>query len=92
MLLVVLILEFVVAVLVGRSFAEDRSESALLWKLVGYAFLGLFTFTLNDVTLPLGYVIALILAARCRVNARARRAAATVTFLIWLIGLLVNWG
>lgn len=78
-----------VAVLIGRSFAEDRAEDSLLWKLVGYGVLGFFTFRINGLPLPLGYVIALILAGRAEINQGARRAAATTTFVIWLVGLFI---
>lgn len=79
-----------VAVLVGRSFAEDREEDALLWKLVGYGVLGFFTFSFNSLALPVGFVIALILAGRAELNQRARRAAAATTFALWLIGLFIR--
>lgn len=79
-----------VAVLIGRSFAEDREEDALLWKLAGYGVLGFFTFNINGLPLPVGFAIALILAGMAEINKGARRAAATTTFLLWLVGLFMR--
>lgn len=76
------------AALFGRLFAEDPSEPALLWKLAGYGLLGLFTFSLNGIPFPVGYVIALILGFRASLNSRARLASATATFVLWLLGHL----
>jgi hypothetical protein len=49
----------------------------------------LFRF-INHVTVLIGYIGALHLAARCRVNGGARRASATVAFLAWLIGVFFS--
>jgi uncharacterized membrane protein len=88
--LLLLALTIGVAALIGRSFAEDREEDALLWKLAGYGALGCFTFAINHFPLPVGYGIALILASRAEINQSARRAAATTTFVLWVISLLIR--
>lgn len=77
------------AVLIGRSLA-DTPEDSLAWKLAGHAILGFITFTLNGVTIPLGYVIALTMALWTTVNKKARVAASSTTFLVWLFSLLIG--
>jgi len=75
-------------VLIGHGLA-DTPEESLAWKLAGHAVLGFFTLTLNHAQIPLGYVIALLLAWRATTNKNARLAASTTTFLAWLIGSLI---
>lgn len=75
---------------VGLQFAEDRSEGLLFLKLFGHAILGAFTFKINGLPLPVGYPIALLLAANASVNKKARRVASTIAFLLFLAGLLFN--
>lgn len=76
-----------IGAVVGHMNAEERDEPSLGLKLLGYAFLGIFTFNLNHVMLPLGFGIALLLAGRAEQNVRARRAAAVTTFIFWLISI-----
>jgi hypothetical protein len=87
MFILILLIPAVIA-LVGLAVAEDRTEDYLYIKLFGHAILGIFTFNINQLPLPVGYVIALIMAANATTNKKARRVASTVSFIIWLLGLL----
>jgi hypothetical protein len=87
-LLLFLLIPAVLA-LVGLQFAEDRSEELLYLKLFGHAILGAFTFRLNGFPLPVGILIALLLASNAAVNKKARRVTAGISFALFLIGLLI---
>ena len=78
------------AVLVGRTLAE-QPEKSLAWKLAGYAALGYGALTVPGLSfsLPLGYVVAWILAWRTPANKYARVAASTTTFLFWFFARLL---
>jgi hypothetical protein len=70
---------------IGLQFAEDRSEEMLFLKLLGYALLGAFTFRINSLPLPVGYVIALLISANVTVNRKSRRMTATIAFVLFLL-------
>ncbi|HWI60334.1 MAG TPA: hypothetical protein VNT75_00705 [Symbiobacteriaceae bacterium] len=86
---IILALVLVVAVVVGYNAAEEKDEEMLVLKLFGYSVLGFLTLRLNGFPLPLGFVIALIMANRAPVNQRARRYAALVTFVWWIVSLFI---
>lgn len=85
----VLVAMLVAAVIGYYGFADDREEEMLFLKLMGYGFLGFFTFRINQFPLPLGFVVALIMASRVELNRKARQAAATATFAWFLISLFL---
>ncbi|HLN62134.1 MAG TPA: hypothetical protein VK464_11335 [Symbiobacteriaceae bacterium] len=91
MILILLLLALVVPAvlaLIGLQMADDRDEELLFWKLFGYAFLGAFTFKINGFPLPVGFVIALIMAGNAAVNKKPRQVVAIIAFVLMLLGLL----
>lgn len=87
--LIILVGIMVVAVVIGYNAADEKAEDLLVLKLFGYALLGFLTLSLNGFPLPLGFGIALLIAGRAPVNQRARRLAAIVTFVWWVVSLLI---
>ena len=79
----------VAAVSIGYSVAENRAESLLLLRLIGYSLLSWLTLNILGLPLPIGFGLALFLAHRATVNQRARQATAIVTLVLWFVGLFI---
>lgn len=87
--ILLLLLIALVLALIGLQFADDSSEASLFLKLFGYALLGAFTFRMNTLVLPIGIVIAWLMASNAAVNQKARRVTAGISFALRLVGLLL---
>lgn len=68
--------------------SREQDEDFLVLKLLGYFFLGSFTFRLNGLVLPLGFIITLCM--RPPSNRSIKRGAAVFGLVMMLLGLLVR--
>ncbi|CAM3900231.1 hypothetical protein [Mesobacillus thioparans] len=73
---------------------KDDSEPYFLLKIIGYFMLGSFAFTVNDFSVPLGFLVYL-LAFRPKLNLRAKRLAAyfgVIAFILtyWILPMVSN--
>jgi hypothetical protein len=68
--------------------SRERDEDFLVLKLLGYYFLGSFTFHLNGLVLPLGFLITLFM--RPNSNRSIKRGAAIFGLVMMILGLLVR--
>ncbi|MES9683084.1 hypothetical protein CN514_21425 [Bacillus sp. AFS001701] len=64
---------------------ENKEETKMGWKIFGYWFLGTFKFYINTFSIPLGFVLYL-LVMRPKTNIKTKRYAA----LIGLAGFIIN--
>jgi hypothetical protein len=67
---------------------KTESEELLMIKLVGYYLLGSFRFNLNNIALPIGFIIYLLFF-RVTKNKIAKRATVYLGLFIFICGLLV---
>ncbi len=78
-----------VVLLAGLIFIYKKSnetEELLGLKLFGYYFLGCFRLNINQIAIPLGFLIYLI-ALHPQVNFRSKRQAAVLGLIFFLIGV-----
>lgn len=69
---------------------RTESEKGLAWKLVGYVLLGGFTFSLNEIRLPLGFFGYWLFFRKPKPNAGMKHRAALLGLLLYFIQLLVS--
>jgi hypothetical protein len=67
--------------------SREEEEDLLLLKLIGYYFLGSFTFNLNGLVLPVGYVISLFL--KPQQNKNVKRGSAIFGLIMMILGLFL---
>jgi hypothetical protein len=78
--------------LVRLRWSAESPEPGLLWKMLGFAFLGAFTFTFNGFPLPLGFIVYLLLFRRPdRTNHTVKHRAAQVGLLLFCISAIITW-
>lgn len=65
---------------------KSDDEGYLPLKLIGYYFLGTFRFNFNKLSLPLGFLIFLLFF-RPQINSRAKKAAAILGLIIFIVGI-----
>lgn len=68
---------------------REENENYLFIKLIGYSILGGFTFSINEIRLPLGFVVYLLFFARPKLNKSAKQRAAYLGLFIFIIQLIV---
>lgn len=68
--------------------SREQDEDFLVLKLIGYYFLGSFTFHFNGLALPVGFIITLFM--RPPTNRSIKRGAAIFGLVMMIIGLLVK--
>lgn len=66
---------------------KNDNESNFSLKIIGYLILGSFAFHFNDISLPLGFVVYLLLF-HPKVNVQIKRNAAVLGFLAFIV---VHW-
>ncbi|AJY73459.1 hypothetical protein VN24_00995 [Paenibacillus beijingensis] len=76
-------------VLVALYRRRSVQENWLGWKLVGYLFLGGFTLSINEVKLPLGFTVYLLLFRKLKPNSKIKNKAALLGLLVYVSQLLV---
>ncbi|USG64959.1 hypothetical protein NDK47_22990 [Brevibacillus ruminantium] len=67
---------------------QKEQEPGLSLKLFGYTFLAMFRFSINQLALPLGLVIAIFLLKRTQINKLAKQRAVWLGAILFLVGLL----
>jgi hypothetical protein len=85
-ILYILLIVFSVNILYNK---RSEYENHLVWKLIGYLLLGGFTFALNHVKLPLGFVLYLLLFHRPKPNHSIKHKAALLGLVMYLLQLVV---
>lgn len=85
---IVLIIIAVIGIAVLYRKSEEK-EPYLLYKLIGYTFLGLFMLDLNGLKLPLGFIIFLMFFRKSTVNNTLKRMAAYLGLLLFLMSVLI---
>lgn len=65
---------------------REQDEEFLVLKLIGYYFLGSFTFRFNGFPLPLGFIITLFM--RPPTNRGVKRGAAIFGLVMMILGFL----
>ncbi|QNK59268.1 hypothetical protein [Paenibacillus sp. PAMC21692] len=78
----------VLIVLILLYRRREEAERGLGWKLAGYTLLGCFTFSINTIKLPLGFLVYLLFFRKPVPNARTKRNAALLGLTIYATGLL----
>lgn len=66
---------------------REEEEDLLFLKLIGYYFLGSFTFNLNGLVLPVGFVISLFI--KPRQNKSVKRGSAIFGLIMMILGLFL---
>ena len=69
-----------------RNWGE--SELWLSWKLVGYFLLGAFTFTFNEVMLPLGFAACMLFIHKSKLNIGIKQKAALLGLAVFVFQVL----
>lgn len=77
----------VMLVMIYRNRSEP--ENGLAWKLVGYLLLGGFTFSLNDIRLPLGFVVYWLYFRKPKPNWIIKHKAALMGLLLYVAQLII---
>ncbi|PWW28775.1 hypothetical protein DFO73_10510 [Cytobacillus oceanisediminis] len=67
--------------------SRDEEEDLLFLKLIGYYILGSFTFNLNGLVLPVGFVISLFL--KPKLNKNVKRGSAIFGLIMMILGLFL---
>ncbi|MCU6707315.1 hypothetical protein M6D81_01220 [Paenibacillus sp. J5C_2022] len=81
-----IILLIVVLTVIYHKHKEP--EKGLAWKLVGYLLLGGFTFSLNGIHLPLGFVAYLLFFRDAKSNSDMKLKAAMLGLLLYAVQLI----
>lgn len=66
---------------------RETNEDLLGLKLFGYYILGVFSFTIGSITLPLGFLLSLLL--RPKMNAGIKRGASIFGLIMFILNLLL---
>ncbi|RBP93092.1 hypothetical protein DFO70_106224 [Cytobacillus firmus] len=67
--------------------SRNEEEEHLILKLIGYYLLGTFTFSVNGIVLPVGFIISLFL--KPRQNRSVKRGSAIFGLVIMVISLFL---
>ncbi len=67
---------------------SDKTEKYLIFKLIGYYFLGSLNFSFNRIAIPLGFLIYVI-AFYPKINAQNKRNAAVIGLIIFIVSIAV---
>lgn len=79
------------SIFIAIYFYSDRGEDVIFLKLLGYSLLGGFVFRLNEIPIPLGFII-ILLFFNPKVNKAAKiRAACLGLALLFLLPLASDW-
>ncbi|WP_208403399.1 hypothetical protein [Paenibacillus sp. BK720] len=79
----------VIACLIMLYRKRSEPEKNLGWKLIGHMLLGGFTFSLNGLRLPLGFVIYLLFFRKPRPNLSIKDKAALLGLAMYVLQLVV---
>ncbi|MCI3920734.1 hypothetical protein MO973_10870 [Paenibacillus sp. TRM 82003] len=71
--------------------SRTEPEKSLGWKLVGYTLLGGFTLGLNEVKLPLGFVVYKLFLRKSERNAVVKHRAALLGLVLYASQLVTPW-
>ncbi|MGP4069751.1 hypothetical protein [Halobacillus sp. B29] len=85
--LILYIVQFAIIMYIYRKWG--REEPYLFLKLLGYSVLGSFAFTINQWSLPLGFVIFLVFFREPAWNRLAKRYAAYLGLFLFLTSLII---
>ncbi|MCA1012221.1 hypothetical protein [Halobacillus halophilus] len=85
--LILYICQFGIILYIYRKWG--REEPYLFLKLLGYSVLGAFAFSINQWTLPLGFIVFLLFFRDPAWNQLAKRYAAYTGLFVFLTGLIV---
>lgn len=85
--IIILVLSIIV-VLVLYTKSKD-AESFLLLKLAGYTYIGAFMLDLDDVKLPLGFAVFLLLFRNPKVNAETKQIAAFAGLGMFMLNVII---
>ncbi|WP_394137802.1 hypothetical protein [Cytobacillus oceanisediminis] len=85
MFIIILLLWAAGLYILFRNRGEE--EDLLFLKLIGYYFLGSFTFNLNGLVLPVGFVISLFI--KPRQNKSVKRGSAIFGLIMLILGLFL---
>ncbi|CAM3388105.1 hypothetical protein GCM10009865_20240 [Aeromicrobium ponti] len=85
MFIIILLLWAAGLYILFRNRGEE--EDLLFLKLIGYYFLGSFTFNLNGLVLPVGFVISLFI--KPRQNKSVKRGSAIFGLIMMILGLFL---
>src|SRR5690349_4848871 len=67
---------------------KKEHEAYLVFKVIGYTFLAMFRFSINQIHLPAGAVIAYFLMQRTSQNKAIKRRAVFWGFLLFIISFI----
>ncbi|SFG26465.1 hypothetical protein SAMN05216353_13119 [Halobacillus alkaliphilus] len=86
--LILYIVQFGIILYIYRKWGRD--EPYLLLKLLGYSVMGSFSFTTNQWSLPLGFIIFLMFFREPAWNRLAKRYAAYLGLFLYLTSLIIS--
>lgn len=79
------------SILIAIYFYSDRGENVIFLKLLGYSLLGGFVFRLNEIPIPVGFIIFLLFFSPKANKAAKIRAACLGLALLFLLPLASDW-
>ncbi|WP_409250680.1 hypothetical protein V1502_10925 [Bacillus sp. SCS-153A] len=85
--MILLLLTTIVVVILYRKSKED--EPYLLIKLFGFTFLGAFFLDFNELRLPLGFVVILLLFRKLKVNVEPKFTAASFGWGLMVLSIMI---
>ncbi len=81
---------FIVIALVKLYDSRSEQERHLGWKLIGYSILGGFTFSLNSLRIPLGFILYLMFLKKDKTNSDIKHKAALLGLLVYAMPFFVS--